>query len=156
MDKKELEIMAPAGNFECLHAAIQGGTSLAIQLGHRQSEDLGFMAWRISKGNKPEVDWPAISKELENKVQGLLRCLQHCKEWRWHSSGYRFRHQVFTIQTQTKEDCDNALVRTVWQRFQLQTTQPIIRCDGRANEGLPASKNARSRNLGKRARIAGH
>lgn len=25
MDKKELEIMAPAGNFECLHAAIQAG-----------------------------------------------------------------------------------------------------------------------------------
>ncbi len=25
MDKRELEIMAPAGNFECLHAAIQGG-----------------------------------------------------------------------------------------------------------------------------------
>lgn len=25
MEKKELEIMAPAGNFECLHAAIQGG-----------------------------------------------------------------------------------------------------------------------------------
>ena len=25
MDKKELEIMAPAGNFECLRAAIQGG-----------------------------------------------------------------------------------------------------------------------------------
>ena len=25
MDRKELEIMAPAGNFECLHAAIQGG-----------------------------------------------------------------------------------------------------------------------------------
>ncbi len=27
MDKKELEIMAPAGNFECLHAAIQGGAN---------------------------------------------------------------------------------------------------------------------------------
>ena len=26
MDKKELEIMAPAGNFECLMAAIEGGT----------------------------------------------------------------------------------------------------------------------------------
>ena len=26
MDRKELEIMAPAGNFECLRAAIQGGT----------------------------------------------------------------------------------------------------------------------------------
>ena len=25
MDKKELEIMAPAGNFECHRAAIQGG-----------------------------------------------------------------------------------------------------------------------------------
>jgi U32 family peptidase len=25
MDKRELEIMAPAGNFECLHAAVQGG-----------------------------------------------------------------------------------------------------------------------------------
>ena len=25
MDKRELEIMAPAGNFECLRAAIQGG-----------------------------------------------------------------------------------------------------------------------------------
>lgn len=48
-----------------------GGTSLAIQLGHRQSEDLDFMAWRISKDNKPEVDWPAISKELENKVGAI-------------------------------------------------------------------------------------
>ena len=27
MDKRELEIMAPAGNFECLHAAIQGGAN---------------------------------------------------------------------------------------------------------------------------------
>ena len=25
MEKSELEIMAPAGNFECLNAAIQGG-----------------------------------------------------------------------------------------------------------------------------------
>ena len=25
MKNKDLEIMAPAGNFECLHAAIQGG-----------------------------------------------------------------------------------------------------------------------------------
>lgn len=27
MDRNELEIMAPAGNFECLHAAIQGGAN---------------------------------------------------------------------------------------------------------------------------------
>ena len=44
------------------------GTSLAIQLVHRQSEDLDFMAWRVSKDRKPEVDWPTISKELEEKV----------------------------------------------------------------------------------------
>lgn len=45
-----------------------GGTALAIQLGHRQSEDLDFMAWRQSKDVKPEVNWPAISRELEEKV----------------------------------------------------------------------------------------
>ena len=27
LEKNELEIMAPAGNFECLHAAIQGGAN---------------------------------------------------------------------------------------------------------------------------------
>jgi len=45
-----------------------GGTALAIQLGHRQSEDLDFMAWRLSKDIKPEVNWPTISGELEEKV----------------------------------------------------------------------------------------
>jgi len=45
-----------------------GGTALAIQLGHRQSEDLDFMAWRQSKDVKQEVNWPAISRELEDKV----------------------------------------------------------------------------------------
>ena len=35
MDKKELEIMAPAGNFECLMAAIQGGAdSVYFGVGH--------------------------------------------------------------------------------------------------------------------------
>ncbi|MBR3012203.1 MAG: U32 family peptidase [Bacteroidales bacterium] len=35
MDRKELEIMAPAGNFECLHAAIQGGAdSVYFGVGH--------------------------------------------------------------------------------------------------------------------------
>lgn len=45
-----------------------GGTALAIQLGHRKSEDLDFMMWRISKNEKPEVDWPAIKEELQEKV----------------------------------------------------------------------------------------
>jgi len=45
-----------------------GGTALAIQLGHRKSEDLDFMKWRTSKTDRLEVDWPAISKEIEANV----------------------------------------------------------------------------------------
>lgn len=45
-----------------------GGTALAIQLGHRMSEDLDFMMWRISKNEKPEVDWPTTEKEILEKI----------------------------------------------------------------------------------------
>lgn len=45
-----------------------GGTALAMQLGHRKSEDLDFMMWRKSKKEKPQVDWPAIEKELKEKI----------------------------------------------------------------------------------------
>lgn len=45
-----------------------GGTALAMQIGHRKSEDLDFMMWRKSKTEKPEVDWTAIEKELVAKV----------------------------------------------------------------------------------------
>ena len=45
-----------------------GGTALAIQMGHRKSEDLDFMMWRRSKSEKPKVDWPFIERELKEKV----------------------------------------------------------------------------------------
>ena len=45
-----------------------GGTALAIQIGHRKSEDLDFMMWRKSKNEKPEVDWPVIEKELKESI----------------------------------------------------------------------------------------
>ena len=45
-----------------------GGTALAMQIGHRKSEDLDFMMWRKSKTEKPEVDWTAIEKELKEKI----------------------------------------------------------------------------------------
>lgn len=45
-----------------------GGTALAMQIGHRKSEDLDFMMWRKSKTEKPEVDWTAIERELVAKV----------------------------------------------------------------------------------------
>lgn len=50
---------------------LSGGTALAIQLGHRKSEDLDFMMWRKSKSEKPEVNWPVIEKELKEKVGSI-------------------------------------------------------------------------------------
>ncbi|MDR3056670.1 MAG: nucleotidyl transferase AbiEii/AbiGii toxin family protein [Prevotella sp.] len=47
---------------------LAGGTALAMQIGHRKSEDLDFMMWRKSKTEKPEVDWTAIEKELKEKI----------------------------------------------------------------------------------------
>ena len=40
-----------------------GGTALSLQIEKRQSEDLDFM--KIKRGDKVEVDWPVIKKELE-------------------------------------------------------------------------------------------
>lgn len=45
-----------------------GGTALAMQTGHRKSEDLDFMMWRKSKNEKPEGHWPVIEKELREKI----------------------------------------------------------------------------------------
>lgn len=45
-----------------------GGTALAMQIGHRKSEDLDFMLWRKSKVEKPEIDWTSIEKELIEKI----------------------------------------------------------------------------------------
>ena len=47
---------------------LAGGTALAMQIGHRKSEDLDFMMWRRSKTDKPEIDWPSIERELREKV----------------------------------------------------------------------------------------
>lgn len=47
---------------------LAGGTALAMQIGHRKSEDLDFMMWRRSKTEKPEVDWTAIEKELREMI----------------------------------------------------------------------------------------
>lgn len=41
-----------------------GGTALSLQINSRESEDLDFMRWRISKNQKPEVNWVQIEKEL--------------------------------------------------------------------------------------------
>jgi len=63
------KIIDSVSKLDCIKPYIlAGGTALAIQLDHRQSEDLDFMMWCESSGQKPEVDWPQIRKELEEKV----------------------------------------------------------------------------------------
>ena len=62
-------IIEQAAQLECIKPYILcGGTALAIQIGHRKSEDLDFMMWRISKTEKPEVNWNAIERELKEKI----------------------------------------------------------------------------------------
>jgi len=43
-----------------------GGSALALQIGHRLSEDLDFCIWsKDLRKDKPTVDWPLIEKELQ-------------------------------------------------------------------------------------------
>ena len=62
-------IIDKIAELECIKPYLLcGGTALAMQMGHRMSEDLDFMMWRISKTEKPEVNWNAIERELVAKV----------------------------------------------------------------------------------------
>lgn len=62
-------IIGQVAQMECIKPYILcGGTALAIQIGHRKSEDLDFMMWRKSKTEKPKVNWNAIEQELIEKV----------------------------------------------------------------------------------------
>lgn len=62
-------IIGKVAEMECIKPYVLcGGTALAIQIGHRESEDLDFMMWRKSKKEKPAVDWPVIEKELSEKI----------------------------------------------------------------------------------------
>ena len=62
-------IIEQVSMLECIKPYILcGGTALAIQIGHRKSEDLDFMMWRKSKTEKPEVNWNAIERELKEKI----------------------------------------------------------------------------------------
>lgn len=65
-------IIEQMAQMECIKPYILcGGTALAMQIGHRKSEDLDFMMWRISKTEKPEVNWNLIEKELTEKIGAI-------------------------------------------------------------------------------------
>ena len=60
------KVFEAISRLECIKPyTLVGGTALSLQIGKRQSEDLDFMKWLSKRGEKPEVDWPAIKKELE-------------------------------------------------------------------------------------------
>ena len=54
MDRKSLEIMAPAGNFECLSAAIQGGAD-SVYFGVENLNMRSHSANNFSMSDLPEI-----------------------------------------------------------------------------------------------------
>lgn len=75
MEEKHSKSLAPhtgkvfeaISKLECIKPyTLVGGTALSLQIAKRQSEDLDFMKWMDRRNEKPEVDWPAIKKELES------------------------------------------------------------------------------------------
>ena len=59
------EVFEQISTFECIkNYTLIGGTALALQIGHRLSEDLDFCKWRKTKNNFVRIDeWKQISDE---------------------------------------------------------------------------------------------
>lgn len=61
------KIFEAISRLECIKPfTLVGGTALSLQIKKRQSEDLDFMKWLTKRGENPEVNWPAIKRELES------------------------------------------------------------------------------------------
>ena len=59
-------IIDSISKMECIKPfVLVGGTALSIQLNHRMSEDLDFMKWIDKPGEKQDVEWHVIKRELE-------------------------------------------------------------------------------------------
>lgn len=60
------KVFEAISKLECIKPyTLVGGTALSLQIEKRQSEDLDFMKWQQRRGEKCEVNWPTIKKELE-------------------------------------------------------------------------------------------
>jgi predicted nucleotidyltransferase component of viral defense system len=78
---KTKQIFDAISQLDCIKDyCLIGGTALAIQIGHRLSEDLDFCIWKKSKNDRPEVKWPVIFDELSalGKVQKNILDFHHC------------------------------------------------------------------------------
>ena len=61
------KVFEKISKLECIKPfTLAGGTALSLQIKKRQSEDLDFMKWLTKRTEKPEINWPAIKKELES------------------------------------------------------------------------------------------
>lgn len=61
------KVFEAISRLECIKPyTLVGGTALSLQIEKRQSEDLDFMKWLTKRGQKPEVAWSTIKKELES------------------------------------------------------------------------------------------
>lgn len=61
------KVFEAISSLECIKPyTLVGGTALSLQIEKRQSEDLDFMKWLTKRGEKPEVAWSTIKKELES------------------------------------------------------------------------------------------
>ena len=63
---------------ECVKEyVLMGGTALALQLNHRQSEDLDFCHWHKTKNERLEVDWHRIQQQLSTVGETKIVLLEH-------------------------------------------------------------------------------
>jgi len=68
LSQKTEKIFDDISKFECIkNFTLIGGTALALQLGHRLSEDLDFCKWRKSKNHVARIDeWKQINDEMSS------------------------------------------------------------------------------------------
>jgi predicted nucleotidyltransferase component of viral defense system len=67
MNEKTYSVFEKLSKTNCVKEyTLIGGTALAMQLEHRLSEDLDFVIWQNTTGDKPVVNFGLIQKELLN------------------------------------------------------------------------------------------
>ena len=71
MEKKRLEIMAPAGNFECLYAALQGGAD-SVYFGVERLNMRSHSANNFKMTDLDEI--VRVCSEYGVKTYGVVNC----------------------------------------------------------------------------------
>ena len=77
LSKHTERIFDAVSNLDCIKEyVLVGGTALALQIGHRLSEDLDFMKWKLPSNPNPEVNWPTIESALKSIGEGKTDVLE--------------------------------------------------------------------------------